>query len=81
MLQLHEEVIEKSFGPLHPGITKRHAFMHRIQKATGTPPPEQIHITLESSGAHVTACFVLHLWRLIKTICYHSLSPNSRTWM
>ena len=53
MSQLRQEVIENNFDPSHPDITKRNAFMHRIQKATGTLPPEQIQITLES-GARVT---------------------------
>jgi hypothetical protein len=53
MSKLREEMIENSFDPLHPGITKRNAFMYRIEKSIGTAPPEKIHITLES-GARVT---------------------------
>ena len=53
MSQLRHEMLEHSFDPLHPGITTRNSFMHRVQKATGTSPPEQIMITLES-GSRVT---------------------------
>jgi hypothetical protein len=53
MAQLRHEMTEHQFHPNHPGITQRNACMHRIQKATGSPSPEQIPITLES-GSRVT---------------------------
>jgi hypothetical protein len=70
LAMLKEQMLQNSFDPLSPTITKRRTFFPRVQQQLGIPSPEAIPVKLESSGEIV----VVYRFHFLERLQRHLLS-------